>query len=203
MTTIVLAVALFALIHSFLAGQDVKQKVQEIIGDRAYYGLYRIVYNVFAVITLAPASWFLFQQPSETIWQVEGFPALLMMAVQFIGVIGLCFALMQGNPGRFAGIEQLSAYLNSRTLPLPPEPLQIGGLYGVVRHPLYLFSLLGMWFSPIMTITLLAFNLAATLYFVAGSLVEEKRLVKAFGEPYREYRQRVPWIIPFLRINHT
>jgi protein-S-isoprenylcysteine O-methyltransferase Ste14 len=67
-----------------------------------------------------------------------------------------------------------------------------------VRHPLYLFSLLAIWPSPIMTESLLAFNAAATLYFVVGSRLEEKRLIAAFGQTYLDYQRRVPWLIPGL-----
>jgi protein-S-isoprenylcysteine O-methyltransferase Ste14 len=41
--------------------------------------------------------------------------------------------------------------------------------------------------------------LGATLYFTLGSLLEERRLEVTFGQAYRDYRQRVPWLIPFAR----
>jgi protein-S-isoprenylcysteine O-methyltransferase Ste14 len=65
-----------------------------------------------------------------------------------------------------------------------------------MRHPLYTGGLLMIWFMPVMTTSLLAFNLAATLYLYIGSLFEERRLLAAFGDEYAAYRQQVPRFIP-------
>jgi hypothetical protein len=35
-----------------------------------------------------------------------------------------------------------------------------------------------------------------TLYFIIGSLLEERKLLAYYGEAYREYRQRVPGLFP-------
>jgi hypothetical protein len=39
-----------------------------------------------------------------------------------------------------------------------------------------------------MTVKLLAFNLAATVYLIVGSWHEEARLRAAYGRPYERYR---------------
>jgi protein-S-isoprenylcysteine O-methyltransferase Ste14 len=83
---------------------------------------------------------------------------------------------------------------------LPTEPLQTGGVYQLVRHPLYLFSLMVIWPLPAMTEAMLGFNIAATIYFTFGSLLEERRLVAIFGQDYITYQQRVPWLIPFIHL---
>ncbi|NDJ62680.1 MAG: isoprenylcysteine carboxylmethyltransferase family protein, partial [Chloroflexi bacterium] len=121
------------------------------------------------------------------------------LAVQIVGFAGLMISLLQIDLGQFTGLSQVLAYLNGERLPLPTEPLQTGGVYRLVRHPLYLFSLLLIWPMPIMTEALLAFNLVSTWYFAIGSLLEERRMLALFGDEYAEYRQRVPWLIPFVR----
>ncbi|MGD8634199.1 MAG: hypothetical protein PVF85_11555, partial [Anaerolineales bacterium] len=63
-------------------------------------------------------------------------------------------------------------------------------------HPLYTGGLLMIWFMPVMTTSLLAFNLAATLYLYIGSIFEERRLIFVFGERYEAYRKRVPRFMP-------
>jgi protein-S-isoprenylcysteine O-methyltransferase Ste14 len=70
----------------------------------------------------------------------------------------------------------------------------------LVRHPLYLFSLLVIWSFATMSQAMFAFNIAATLYFIFGSLLEEQRLLAIFGQSYVDYQQHVPWLIPFLKI---
>jgi protein-S-isoprenylcysteine O-methyltransferase Ste14 len=70
------------------------------------------------------------------------------------------------------------------------------GSYAYVRHPLYFFSLLLIWFLPIMTLSALLFSSMATLYFWIGSIYEERRLSATFGDAYSQYKQRVPRLIP-------
>jgi protein-S-isoprenylcysteine O-methyltransferase Ste14 len=117
-----------------------------------------------------------------------------------VGLIGLVVSLLQINLGQFTGLSQVRAYVAGDPLPLPIEPLQTKGMYALVRHPLYLFSLMILWPVSSMTDTMLAFNIAATLYFVIGSRYEERRLTEAFGQPYRAYQQRVAWLIPFVKL---
>ena len=72
----------------------------------------------------------------------------------------------------------------------------VSGLYRFVRHPLYFFSIILFWLFPYMTDLLLAFFLAGTLYFLLGTIPEERKLAATFGETYEKYRQEVPWMIP-------
>jgi protein-S-isoprenylcysteine O-methyltransferase Ste14 len=201
MLEIIVLVAVFGLIHSWLAGQDVKGKIKRAIGERQYHGFYRLGYNVLAAITLLPPL-ALITMRGAVIWRIEGIVVGALLLIQAIGLIGLVVSLLQIDWLRFAGLRQVMAYFAGEPLPLPEEPLQTGGLYGLVRHPLYLFSLMAMWPMTTMTDSLLAFNIAATLYFVIGSIYEERRLVAAFGEHYVAYRQRVPWLIPGLRVRN-
>ncbi|MBL8162555.1 MAG: isoprenylcysteine carboxylmethyltransferase family protein [Anaerolineae bacterium] len=201
MLEIIVLVVIFGLIHSWLAGQDIKSKVKRAIGERAYHGFYRLGYNILAAVTLLPPLILIILR-GEVIWRIEGLAVGALLLIQAAGVIGLVVSLLQIDWMRFAGLRQTLAYFSGAALPLPEEPLQTGGLYGLVRHPLYLFSLMAMWPMATMTDSLLAFNIAATLYFVVGSLYEERRLVAAFGENYVAYRQRVPWLIPGLRLRN-
>ena len=74
-------------------------------------------------------------------------------------------------------------------------------MYRYVRHPLYFFSLALIWATPVLTINWLWFNIGATLYFAVGSLVEERRLVRVYGDAYRQYQARVSWLIPWFPAN--
>jgi len=196
MLPILLALFFFGVIHSLMAGYRAKHAFRRRFGDRAYHGLYRLVYNIIAAISLMPVTLLLLLPPSPIVWQLEGPAALLLLALQGVGALGLLVSLMQIDLGRFLGLSQLVAYLRGDPLPLPPESLQEGGVYKLVRHPLYLFSLLLIWPQAIMTQGLLAFNIGATLYFVIGSRLEEQRMIRVFGDQYQAYRQRVPWLVP-------
>lgn len=199
---LVLAFALFAIIHSLTAGLGLKTWLKGRLGERVVEGWYRLGYNILSAILLLPVLAMLVALPDVTLYRVDGPAAWLMRAVQLAGVVGLVVAGSQTDIWRFAGVSQAVAYLRGDPLPLPPQPLVTGGLYRLVRHPLYFFSLLAIWPTPVMTVNGLIFNIAATLYFIIGSRIEEGRLLRAYGETYRAYRSHVSWLLPLPPFRH-
>jgi hypothetical protein len=108
---------------------------------------------------------------------------------------------------RITGLDSLLAWLGDG--PVPPEPEAQGpaldaegrrhalGPFARSRHPLNFAPLPVLWLWPRMTTSLLAFNTAATIYFVIGSLHEEARLRDAYGDDYDAYRTSgVPFYVP-------
>ncbi len=201
MIPVLLGLFLYGLLHSILAGQDVKQRFKAILGERAYHGLYRLIYNLIAVVTLIPVIILMSQNGDHILWQFNDAWAPILSIIQAIGVIGVVVSLIQIDLGRFAGLRQLWTYLNDEALPLSEEPLQIKGLYRIVRHPLYLFSLMATWPVQVMSVGYFGWCLGVTLYFAIGSYFEEKRLLRIFGKPYADYQASVPWLIPLLRFD--
>ena len=195
MLIIILWMAVFALVHSLTADKRLKQWVINRFGERLYYGWYRMVYNIISVVMLAPLFLYMWSI-SKPLYALDGIIALVFRGLQIIGLIGATVSILQIDALRFAGLRQIIAYLNGDPLPLPNEPLKTDGLYGFVRHPLYFFSLMLLWFSPSMTTSGLIFNITATLYFVFGSIIEEGRMVDGYSQEYLSYRARVPWLLP-------
>jgi protein-S-isoprenylcysteine O-methyltransferase Ste14 len=194
---------LFGIIHSLTAGVAPKKRLSVVLPTRLVEGWYRLLYNVFSAITIAPVLIAVATLPDRVVYSVPAPWPLLFRLVQLGGAAGLVGALFVTDVFRFAGISQAVAYLSGESLPLPPERLQVKGMYTVVRHPLYLFSLLAIWPMPTMTLNMLLFNIGATLYFVVGSLIEERRLERTYGEAYRAYQKRVPWLIPVPRFGRA
>jgi len=200
MIAVLLSIVAFGFIHSILASKEAKSAFKEKFGERAYHGWYRLTYNLFSGVTLLPVAWLLVIQPSRVIWQVQSPITILFLILQGIGVIGLLISVLQIDGGQFLGTSQLRAYLRGGELPLPKEPLSVNGVYAIVRHPLYFFSLLVIWFIPTMSEGYLGFALGSTLYFVIGSLYEERRLIEFFGDEYKQYQKKVGWMIPFVML---
>lgn len=75
-------------------------------------------------------------------------------------------------------------------------PFRVVGPYRLVRHPLMLGFLLAFWAAPTMTWGHLLFSGLFTLYILGGIRIEERDLVRFFGEHYRQYRRHVPALFP-------
>jgi protein-S-isoprenylcysteine O-methyltransferase Ste14 len=139
------------------------------------------------------------ERPGRVVWSASGTTAAVLLALRFLAGAGLAVALLQIDVSRFLGIKAAAAYVRGQKLPLPPERLVTRGLYRLVRHPLYLFSTVALWSSAVMTESLLGFALAVTIYFALGSILEERKMVRAFGKDYAAYRNSVPRLIPFVK----
>jgi len=80
------------------------------------------------------------------------------------------------------------------------DKLQVNGLNKYVRHPLYSSTLLFVWsfffWRPLLSNLISC--ICILLYTLIGIYFEEQKLVKTFGEDYKEYAAKVPMIIPGL-----
>ncbi len=192
------AFGVFAVIHSLTAGSRFKRYLARHLGHTAVAAWYRLAYNLFSAVSIAPALALSAALPDKMLYQVSYPWSLVLAVVQVCGLVGGGVALLSTDLWRFAGITQVIDHLAGKPGSDSDVPLQTGGLYRFVRHPLYLFSLMIIWPLPVMTCNTLIFNIAATLYFGVGSIIEERRLERHYGDSYRQYRQQVPWLLPRL-----
>ncbi len=197
--TVLSMIALFGVAHSLLAMFGIKALFVTLMGQRGYLGLYRLFYNSISVLSFAPIVLYTILQPGDIYWAWEG-PALgLAGAMGVAGFVGLSVSLLQIDLWRFLGVSQALAYLEDKPLPLPAEPLVTSGTYALTRHPLYFFSMLLLWAVPTMTAAWFGLALGSSAYFILGSLLEERRMLREFGADYARYQERVAWMVPFLK----
>ena len=185
-----ISTAVWGVLHSWLAALSTQEKVREIFWKKVDR-YYRILFIAIAVLTLLPILAMVIFLPSRVLWIIPTPWLYLTIPVQLAAVIGILITVLQTDTMAFLGIKQL----------IKPDQdhenmLVIRGFYKVVRHPMYLFSLILLWLIPVMTDLLLAWVIASTLYFTLGSIPEEQKLVKKFGDDYRQYRKEIPWLIP-------
>ncbi len=74
-----------------------------------------------------------------------------------------------------------------------PGRLETGGAYRLVRHPIYLGTLLLMAATPDLTAGRLLFTALSLVYLIVGVALEERSLVDEFGPAYEAYRATVRW----------
>jgi protein-S-isoprenylcysteine O-methyltransferase Ste14 len=185
-----LATGVYAVVHSLLASLGVKDQVQRHFGPAADRG-YRLFYNLFAILSGLPILLLLLLLPDQLIYQIP-FPWLLLSGFgQLAGIAIIVIGILQTDPWHFIGLRQILK---------PDDPISstmiTGGLYRWVRHPLYTGGLLLIWCMPRMTQNLLTIFILLTIYLIVGARLEEKRLVREFGDQYRVYQQQVPILLP-------
>ncbi|GFE58694.1 isoprenylcysteine carboxylmethyltransferase family protein [Geobacter sp. AOG1] len=175
----------FATFHSILA----MQRVQDFLKPRMHRlsGYYRLMYNILAMATFG---WTMNAYTnSPVLYQLPGNVRPIGYLVQGGIFTLLCICAAQTGVGDFLGIHQV------RGQAVTPVLLTTG-CYEKVRHPQYLLAVLFLLCTPTMTARWLALTLLSALYFLIGSISEERRLVEIFGESYRGYQSRVPMFIP-------
>jgi protein-S-isoprenylcysteine O-methyltransferase Ste14 len=97
-------------------------------------------------------------------------------------------------------LQQLGRYFSAYVTLQDEHRLIQSGIYGVIRHPLYLSLLLAApGFALVFSSALLAPILALTVLFVSVRISQEERLLKLqFGQSFSEYRRRTWALIPLL-----
>ncbi len=176
--------------HSLLASLRVKAAVRRAFGLWADH-LYRLIFNLVAVITLLPLLALIAWKPGRVLISASWPAAAILVGIQLAALLLMAYSFRHSNPAFFLGLGQLG---NES----PAGGLTTTGSYGVVRHPLYSTGLLILWCFPILTAGTLAFDAAITLYVLIGSELEERRLIAEFGEDYLRYRKKVARLIPFI-----
>jgi methanethiol S-methyltransferase len=181
----------YCLLHSVLALESLKQHWKPKPGDRV--DKYRLFYNAFALLSLVAIVLYQVTVPSPFVftpawwnWIAGGILILSGIIIMTI-CIGKYFLQMSG--------------LQKQT-ELPSDQLIINGVHQWVRHPLYFGTFLFIWGGWLVypSLSFLVADSVITLYTLIGIHIEEKKLVKEFGEAYRQYQKKVPMILPF-RVN--
>lgn len=188
---ILLALAIWGVVHSILASHFAKDMIRGMAGAGGMR-FYRFGYNVFSVVSFAPILYLMLVLPDQPAYAVPAPWKYLMMGGQSVSLILLLVAFLQTDALSFVGLSQLFGMEKQES-----GPLVTRGLYRLVRHPLYTFSLLVLWLNPVVSQNSLAFYLGATLYIVIGAYFEERKLLREFGEAYADYMRRTPMLIPF------
>jgi protein-S-isoprenylcysteine O-methyltransferase Ste14 len=178
----------FCIAHSLFATNRVKQLFSRITVSEPRP--YRLVYNLasFAMLGWVMASW----SGSAVLYEVPGMGRWSLYGLQAVVAVVLLRCVCRTGSVEFLGISQLWAAVTSS------HRLVTDGCYARVRHPLYLYSTLFLLLNPVMSVRWLLLTCFSVAYFIFGGWIEERRLLKEFGDDYREYRQRVPFMIPAL-----
>ena len=199
----------WCVLHSVLVAGPARRSLERGLGARA--SVYRLLYNLFALVTLVPVFLYARSVTGPVIFDWGG-ASLPVGAVLFLLSLALFRAGARAyDLSTFLGVRQIrnrhsgSATVTSGGETGKPIPGGTGlhatggisrrGILGAVRHPWYTAGILLLWVGPKSAAGLVTAGVL-TLYLLVGAHVEERRLVQDFGEEYRRYRREVSMFLP-------
>jgi hypothetical protein len=98
---------IWALVHSLTAASSTKSAFRKQFGERAYQGLYRLLYNVLSLVSFVPVLYALWTQiPQVTLWTIPYPWRYITMGIQLLALGGLTLSLWQTDVWSFAGLRQ-------------------------------------------------------------------------------------------------
>jgi len=178
---------LFAAHHSLLARPHFKAWIARIVPPQLERSSYVWVASLLFLLTCG--AW---RRTGRDLYSAHGLAMGVLAFLQACGVFLIFQSVRRLDHLEIAGIRQVQG----RTRPADTT-LQTDGVYGFVRHPLYLGWILFVFAVPHMTLDRLYFASISSAYLLVAIPWEERSLVREFGTRYEEYRRAVCWrVIP-------
>jgi methanethiol S-methyltransferase len=180
-------------LHSALISTTVTEYFRKRLG-RAFR-FYRLFFNAVSALTLIPVVLYASSARTEPIFSWDGY--MRITQVLLLGTAALLFFLgaRRYDAARFFGLRQIRERTAHPGISVGGE-LDTSGILAIVRHPWYVASILLIWARPLDISAILA-NVILTSYLIIGAYLEEMKLVREFGERYREYQKRVSMLLPY------
>src|SRR5512138_793222 len=106
MSWLILFIAMWGIVHSASASLGFKDFLRRTLGN-GFMKFYRLLYNLFAVISLAPVLYLMISLPDQTLYQIPSPWSYLMRLGQGVSLLLLFVAALQTDLLAFAGLRQL------------------------------------------------------------------------------------------------
>jgi len=179
-------------LHSSMISISVTEYLKRSLGPKFRY--YRLFFNVVSALTLVPVVLFAHSVRTQPIFSWDGY--LRIVQVLLLGTSGLLFFLgaRHYDARQFLGIKQIRKGTSNKAI-TDSGKLDTSGVLGMVRHPWYSASMLLIWAGQ-MDVSTIIVNIILTAYLIIGTFLEERKLVREYGEEYRAYQKRVSMFIP-------
>lgn len=181
---------LFFLQHSILVRKGFRRRLVRILPQIYHHAFYGLTSCVTLLLVLI-----LWQKSPTVIVRTDGVVYWILRGSFFLPIIGFFWGVRSLGSFDVLGIEPLRRDTANR--PGEPQQIMIKGPYRWTRHPLYLFLIVLIWLSPVLTLDRLLFNILWTFWIVIATFLEDRDLHREFGSQYREYSAKVPMLFPY------
>lgn len=202
----IVAFTLFALLHSLGARESGKHWLTKYLGRFFVTYYWRLIYCALSLLALYTGISALHWEsnPQHNLWLVD-YPnwlwqGLLILHLGSIALIYIAFIQSDyleflGLKQAWAGIKQRASHQTASMNLFGSDRLEIHGIYAWLRHPMLSGGLLFLLTSG-PSLNNMVYTVMYTAYMLIGGHYEDRRLLKIFGEDYRQYQQSVPAYIP-------
>jgi len=185
-------ILLFGLQHSVMARQSFKNWQQRLIPFALERSTYVWATNIAIILLL------LLWEPLNVDLLVSDNDGwrMTLHGISALGWVLAVISTFQIDHLELFGMKQAWCWFARRQY--RPPGFQISGLYRVVRHPLQLGILCGIWATPDLNADRLLFAGGMTAYVLIGLHYEERALTRQFAGFYETYQRKVPMLLPRL-----
>jgi len=180
---------IFAVQHSVMARKGFKEWWTKIVPKPVE----RSTYVLFASAALALLFW-QWRPLGATIWEVSGVGRTALLSVSMAGWLIVFISTWLTSHWDLFGLRQAWLYATGRDN--PALEFTTRGFYRFARHPIYLGFTIAFWATPRMTLGHLVFAVATLGYMLVAIQLEERDLIRTYGDTYRAYRERVSMLVP-------
>ncbi len=181
--------ALFGIQHSVMARPGFKEKLTKVIPsswERSTYVLATALVS-FAIIHY-------WQPMAGSLWSVENEMARTVITVIFFtGWLITFLATYMLNHFHLFGLQQS---FKSNDPDAGAKDFKTPYFYKLVRHPIQTGVFIGMLATPDMTMGRAVLAVGMIAYIFIGLYYEERDLIAEFGDTYRDYKNKVPALLP-------
>ncbi len=191
--------------HSVLADTRVKAMAEKAMGKAFRY--YRLGYSFISVTGLVGLMFLSGSIPGEYFFEPQGVPRYFSLILTTVGVMLIQASLRQHGLSVFLGFAPPNSSLSPGEGRPARRSLSEGGgearlhtlgLLSWIRHPIHAGVILVTvgFFLFIPDMPTMVSCTCVLVYLPIGIFLEERKMVAAYGDAYRKYRDEVPALIP-------
>jgi len=184
---------LWCTFHSTLISITVTEYMKRKLGDG--FRFYRLFYNGVSVATLIPLMYYSRMIREAPVFCWEGPLAIIRVLLFAASIYLFVVGGRHYSWAQFSGIAQIRAGRADGSLS-KYDSFVVSGIHRIIRHPWYIGGMMIVWVEN-QSVSTILINTVISFYFIVGSFLEERKLVREFGDKYRQYQQTVSMLFPW------